>query len=89
MCRQTNSSKVIFMYLYLIYQLSCGVVWAKSALETHMGYIIFIYSFGFTIPLTIILISYTKLIKTIRLRVRIMYVIVAIKPPISFSKSNL
>ena len=53
-----------------------------------MGYIIFIYSFGFTIPLTIILISYTKLIKTIRLRVRIMYVIAAIKPPISFSKSN-
>ena len=83
MSRQKNSSKVIF------YQLSCGVVWAKSALETHMGYIIFIYSFGFTIPLTIILISYTKLIKTIRLRVRIMYVIVAIKPPISFSKSNL
>ena len=49
---------------------SCGVVWAKSAYETHMGYIVFIYTFGFTLPLTIIVISYTKLIKTIRLKVR-------------------
>ena len=82
MSRQTNSSKVIF------YQLSCGVVWAKSALETHMGYIIFIYSFGFTIPLTIILISYTKLIKTIRLRVRIMCVTTTISLLLFLSTST-
>ena len=68
LCLQSNLAA---KFQRLMFQnFSCGVVWAKSAYETHMGYIVFIYTFGFTLPLTIIVISYTKLIKTIRLKVR-------------------
>ena len=38
-----------------------------------MGYVFFIYVFGFIIPFTIIVTSYLKIIKTLKLKVVIFY----------------
>ena len=52
---------------------SCGVKWDGSGEDPmmHMAYVFYIYMFGFTLPVAIILTCYVKIIKTIQFTVSI------------------
>ena len=45
------------------------MVWAQSASDTHMLYVLYIYTLGFLVPMAIIVTSYVKIIKTIKIKV--------------------